>query len=109
MAATNTTEQPHGHGTDTSDLNLDGVPATHRHGVRALRSRIESIDAVSIDFVEHTGYNTVVFLNVHEKSIRTLSASDVRRALEHTGVETAEMRMGSHFSVKLDYSHGFEV
>ena len=97
------------HTTSTADLDLDGVPATHRHGIRALRTRLAETDGVSIDHVYTAEFgHTVVFLDVEHKS-DLFGSHDVRRALCDTGVDKAEVRFGSHNSIMLDYVFGFEV
>jgi len=95
------------HTTSTSDLDLDGVPATHRHGVRALRARLSETGDASIDHVKNTGQDTRVFLTVKRGSL--VSAFDVQTALEDTGVERANIQFGTLDCIVLDSQLGFEV
>ena len=96
------------HSTDISDLDCSGVPATHRHGVRALRSLFDDSDGVSISHV-NDGIDTTVFLDIDDDGADLVSLYKIRRVLQETGVEKVGLRVGHHTSIKLGYWKGVEV
>ena len=96
------------HSTDVSDLDLSGLPATHRHGVRALRSFFDDIDGVSISRVVD-GIDTTVFLDIDDGAGGLVSMYKIRRVLQGTGVEKVDLRVGHHTSIKLGYWKGVDV
>jgi hypothetical protein len=95
------------HATSTSDLDLDGVPGSHRHGIRALRARLSGVDGISIDHVT-SGHCTRVFLSVN-KSSELMSIFGLRTAFRGTGVEKVNMQFGNLHCIVLDGPIGFEV
>ena len=112
MSTTPPNPRTYGHGTNTSDLDLDGVPAAHRHAVRALRKRLDNrVEGVSIDRVVtvDNADHTRVYLDDGGRSADLLSVHDLRTALADTGVETVDLRVGGHTSILLDWFLGFEV
>jgi len=105
-----TAERQHGHGIDLSDLDLDGVPGTHRHAIRALRQRLNELyDGIHIRRVYHGGTNTSVYLSFADDESEVFTTFDIMQALDDTAVETAAFRTGIYTSIVLDYSLGFEV